>query len=301
MNKVTIIGSINLDRTIKAKRIPEGGETLHADEIFTAGGGKGANQAVASARLGADTHLIGAVGQDADGKNLLADLAKDGVNVDAVVKLADLQTGQAFIMLDANSENRIMVYGGANLGMPDEQVIKHKQIISDSDFVVAQFEMQESNIIAGFKLARESNTVTVLNPAPAKKMSPELLALTDVIIPNETEAALLTGVKVEDEAGMLKASQKLHELGIKVVLITVGSKGTFYSYAGKTGLIPAFKVKAVDTTAAGDTFIGAFCSYLKPDFSNLEEAITFSNKASSLTVQREGAQPAIPFLKEINL
>ncbi|MDB8867380.1 PfkB family carbohydrate kinase, partial [Pediococcus acidilactici] len=152
-----------------------------------------------------------------------------------------------------------------------------------------------------FEIAHEAGVKTILNPAPAiEKVPDDLLAVTDMIIPNETETEILTGIEVTDEASMVKAAKALHDQGIKAVLITIGSKGTFYSVNGETGIVPAFKVKAVDTTSAGDTFIGAMGTVLNPDFSNLKDAILYGNKASSLTVQRFGAQPSIPYKKELN-
>ena len=154
--------------------------------------------------------------------------------------------------------------------------------------------------LQAFKIAKKTGVKTILNPAPALEQVPEeLLNVTDMIVPNETETEILTGIKITDEASMRKAAEALHQLGIEAVIITVGSKGAFYDVNGRSGIVPAFKVKAVDTTAAGDTFIGALSSILEKDFSNLEEAIRYGNKASSLTVQRFGAQPSIPYQHEL--
>ena len=301
MNKVTVIGSINLDRTIRVARMAKPGETLHTKEIFTAGGGKGANQAIAAQRLGADTSFIGAVGEDREvSQTMLELLHEDGINCQGIATLSNHKTGQAFVIVDDDSENLIYVHGGANMAFKPEQVDQNRGLITQSDFVVAQFETPIDCTTEAFKIARQNGVVTILNPAPAIDQIPEeLLKVTDMIVPNETETEVITGIKITDQDSMIKAAEKFHALGIKAVLITLGSQGTFYSYAGKTAIIPALKVNAVDTTAAGDTFIGALSNVLNKDFSNLEDAIKFSNKASSITVQRFGAQPSIPYLKEM--
>lgn len=301
MNKVTVIGSINLDWTIRVARMAKPGETLHTKEIFTAGGGKGANQAIAAQRLGADTSFIGAVGEDREvSQTMLELLHEDGINCQGIVTLSNHKTGQAFVIVDDDSENLIYVHGGANMAFKPEHVDQNRDLIIQRDFVVAQFETPIDCTTEAFKIARQNGVVTILNPAPAIDQIPkELLKVTDMIVPNETETEVITGIKITDQVSMVNAAEKFHALGIKAVLITLGSQGTFYSYAGKTAIIPALKVNAVDTTAAGDTFIGALSSVLNKDFSNLEDAIKFSNKASSITVQRFGAQPSIPYLKEM--
>ncbi|MEY8583731.1 ribokinase [Lactobacillus sp. AN1001] len=301
MNKVTVIGSINLDRTIRVKEMAKPGETIHASEVFSAGGGKGANQAVAAKRSGAKTAFIGAVGNDDAGKTMRELLGYEEIQLDGIAELDKVATGQAYIVVDEKGENSIMIHAGANGKITPEHVVEHADLIKESDFVIAQFESDLASTIKAFEVAHQAGVKTILNPAPAMRTVPEeLLKTTDVIAPNETETEILTGIKVVDEESMQKAADKLHALGIKVVLITIGSKGSFYSMDGQSGIVPAFKVKAVDTTAAGDTFIGALSTVLKPDFSNLVEAITYGNKASSLTVQRFGAQPSIPYKHELN-
>ncbi len=300
MNKVTVIGSINLDTNLRVAQMAKPGETIHAKEHYSAAGGKGANQAVAAARSGCAVSFVGAVGDDAPGKEMLALLKKENINLDGVKEVADESTGQAFITVDDSGQNSITIYSGANYAFDQDDIEQNSDLIAASDFVVAQFETPIEATIQGFKIAHQNNAKTILNPAPAITEIPaELLQVTDIIIPNETEAATITGVEVVDEKSAKKAADKLHELGVSAVIITIGNKGAFYDFQDKQGLIPAFKVKAVDTTAAGDTFIGAMTSILKPDFSNLSDAITFANKASSLTVQRYGAQPSIPTKAEV--
>ena len=300
MNTITVIGSINLDTTLRVKEMPKPGETLHAKEHFTAGGGKGANQAVAAKRSGADTYFIGAVGNDGAGMMMNELLTHEEIDITGVSTLDNQSTGQAFITVDDSGENSIMIFSGANNSFTPEQVKKSSETIIKSDFLISQFESAMDSTVAAFNIARDNQVKTILNPAPAiSDMPKDLLSVTDMIIPNETETEILTGIKVTDEASLKEAAKALHELGIEAVIITIGSKGAFYDVNGKSGIVPAFKVKAVDTTAAGDTFIGALSSVLKPDFSNIEEAITYGNKASSLTVQRFGAQPSIPYKNEL--
>ncbi|EOX2717893.1 ribokinase [Enterococcus hirae] len=302
MNTVTVIGSINLDRTIRVKHMPKPGETIHTKETFSAGGGKGANQAVAATRSEATTHFIGAIGTDEAGKTMAELLEQEEINLQGVATLENQATGQAYIIVDDAGENSIMIHAGANNAFTPEQVRQNKAIIEKSDFIIAQFESAVESTIEAFNLAKEVGVKTILNPAPALENVPEeLLKVTDMIIPNETETEILTGISITDEESLKQAAAHLHQLGIEVVIITIGSKGAFYSIKNsKNGIVPAFKVNAVDTTAAGDTFIGAMSSMLATDFSNLEEAITYGNKASSLTVQRFGAQPSIPYKQELN-
>lgn len=300
MNTITVIGSINLDRTIRVKQMPKPGETMHTKEIFSAGGGKGANQAVAAKRSEAVTNFIGAIGNDESGEMMRELLSEEGIDLSGVQTLEKQATGQAYIIVDDQGENSIMIHSGANNAFTPQQVKEHAEVIKASDFVVAQFESTLESTIEAFSIAREAGVKTILNPAPALENVPEeLLRVTDMIIPNETETEILTGIQVSDEASLKAAAEHLHQLSIEAVIITIGSKGAFYDVQGRSGIVPAFKVNAVDTTAAGDTFIGAMSSVLEKDFSNLEEAIKYGNKASSVTVQRFGAQPSIPYKNEL--
>lgn len=301
MNKVTVIGSINYDTNLRVKQMVKPGETIHAKEHYSAAGGKGANQAVAAARSGCNVSFIGAVGDDAPGKEMLRLLKQEGIDTSGVKVINNESTGQAFISVDDDGQNAITIYSGANYGFDASDVEQKSNLFNQSNYVLAQFETPVEATIKGFEIAHAEGVKTILNPAPAMTEIPAaLLKLTDVITPNETEAATITGVQVRDEESAKKAADKLHALGVEAVIITIGSKGAFYDYNGQSELVPAFKVKAVDTTAAGDTFIGAMTSILKPDFSNLKEAIVFANKASSLTVQSYGAQPSIPYKKAID-
>lgn len=299
-NKVVILGSLNVDTILRIKRVPQPGETLQMNDRSSAAGGKGANQAVAAARAGAETSFIGQVGNDDAGKFMIESLKDDQVDTSGINVDSGSGTGSAYIFLDENGQNSILVYGGANQKVTATEVHNGAEQIKNADFVVTQFETPQLAAIEAFKLAKEAGAMTILNPAPASEMLPELLELSDIVIPNETESASLTGIEVTDEASMMANAAAFEKMGVKNLIITVGSKGAFYSTEdGRHDFVPAFKVKAIDTTAAGDTFIGALSSQLKTDLSNIKEALTFAQRASSITVQRLGAMPSIPTKAEI--
>lgn len=299
-NKVVIIGSTNVDKILNVDRFVKPGETLHlqnAQKIY--GGGKGANQALATARSNAQTTFISKIGTEGDADFMLEDFEQAHMNTDYIMTTDTAQTGQAFITIDANGQNTILVYGGANMELNDTDVNKAADAIAEADYIIAQLEVPVPAIISAFKIARENNVTTILNPAPASELSKDLLTLTDIIVPNETEAELLSGIPVTDRSSMHQNAEYFLSLGMKVVIITLGEQGTYYATANSAGLIPSFKVKAIDTTAAGDTFIGAFASRLNMTDFNIEESITYANKAASLTVQVEGAQKSIPLEQDV--
>ncbi|KRG08578.1 ribokinase [Staphylococcus sp. NAM3COL9] len=299
-NKVVIIGSTNVDKILNVDRFVKPGETLHlqnAQKIY--GGGKGANQALATARSNAQTTFISKIGTEGDADFMLEDFEQAHMNIDYIMTTDTAQTGQAFITIDANGQNTILVYGGANMELNDTDVNKASDAIAEADYIIAQLEVPVPAIISAFKIARENNVATILNPAPASELSKDLLTLTDIIVPNETEAELLSGIPVTDRTSMHQNAAYFLSLGMKVVIITLGEQGTYYATATTAGLIPSFKVKAIDTTAAGDTFIGALASRLNMTDFNIEESITYANKAASLTVQVEGAQKSIPLEKDV--
>ncbi|AVK63306.1 ribokinase [Lactobacillus sp. CBA3606] len=301
MNKVTVLGSLNVDTILRVKRFPKPGETLPLTGKSIAGGGKGANQAIAAARAGAQTTFIGKVGQDAEGQFMVKQLTASGVVTNYVQHSTAASTGSAFILLDNSSENRILIDGGTNQQVTPADVDLAQPVIAASDFLIAQFETPQAATQHGFELAQAANRRTILNPAPATTTVPaQLLAVTDLIVPNETETETLTGVHITDEQTMIKAAEKFQAMGVDTVIITVGSQGAFWMRNHEHGFVPAYKVAAIDTTAAGDTFIGALSSVLQADFSNLNAAVRFANRASSLAVQKLGAQPSIPTAAEIS-
>lgn len=301
-NKVVILGSTNVDQFLTVERYAKPGETLHVEEAQKSyGGGKGANQAIATARMKADTTFISKVGNDGLAQFMFEDFKAAGMNIDYILESETEKTGQAFITVDAQGQNTIYVYGGANMAMTPDDVKSAKAAIVDADFIVAQLEVPVPAIIEAFKVARAAGVTTALNPAPAKEIPQELLELIDVIVPNEFEAEILSGVPVTDEKSMAQNADYFLSLGAKVVIITLGEQGTYYAVENDSGLVPAQKVKAIDTTAAGDTFIGAFVSRFNMKERNLVEAIDFANKAASLTVQKSGAQASIPLAEEVQL
>ncbi|MBO8639244.1 ribokinase [Staphylococcus aureus] len=300
-NKVVILGSTNVDQFLTVERYAQPGETLHVEEAQKAfGGGKGANQAIATARMQADTTFITKIGTDGVADFILEDFKVAHIDTSYIIKTAEAKTGQAFITVNAEGQNTIYVYGGANMTMTPEDVINAKDAIINADFVVAQLEVPIPAIISAFEIAKSHGVTTVLNPAPAKALPNELLSLIDIIVPNETEAELLSGIKVTNEQSMKDNANYFLSIGIKTVLITLGKQGTYFATKNQSQHIEAYKVNAIDTTAAGDTFIGAFVSRLNKSQDNLADAIDFGNKASSLTVQKHGAQASIPLLEEVN-
>lgn len=299
-NQVTVLGSLNVDTTLRIARMPQPGETLSTENKSSAAGGKGANQAVAAARAGAQTRFIGKVGNDEAGRFMVESLKNDGIDTSAIVTDKTVGTGSAFILLDEEGQNSILVYGGSNQQIKPAEVTAVEAEIAKADFLITQFETPQAATLTAFTLAKQHGVTTILNPAPAAKIDPAILKVTDLVVPNETESAVLTGIEVTDVASMDANAVKFREMGVKNLIITVGSKGAYYNTEKYgSGFVPAFKVKVVDTTAAGDTFIGALSSQLTPDLSNVETALVFAQRASSLTVQGLGAMPSIPTFDQV--
>ncbi len=299
MNRVIVLGSINVDSIYQVTRFPQPGETISVKQKSYAPGGKGANQAVAAARSGARVSFIGAVGADNDGQEMIKTLAENDIDTSGIAVDPDNGTGSAVITVDESGQNDIMVYGGANQAMTRDNLKDLRQRLKGAKFIVAQLETPQDVTLATFKLAKQQGVITILNPAPASELIPELLDYTDVIVPNETESELLSGIAVNDEDSLLQNAEFFKNNGVENTIITLGDRGAFYATENEHGLIPAFKVKAVDTTAAGDTFIGALISQLDTDLKNLKAALTYAQRASSLTVQGMGAMPSIPLADEV--
>lgn len=302
MNNVCILGSINMDMVLKVNNMPEVGETIMAKNLEKIPGGKGANQAVAARRSGANVYMIGKVGKDDNGSQLIDELMKDDINVEYVFKDEKDSTGIAIITVNSKGNNSIIVVSGANMNIDEKDIELSDKAIKNSEIIISQFETPEDMTIKAFGIAKTLNKVTILNPAPAKNIKDELLKYTDIIIPNETEAKMLTGVEVNDLSDAKKAAEIFFSKGVKWVIITLGSKGAAVISPNEAEIIPAYKVDAIDTTAAGDSFIGALSSKLDVNeltFKSLTEAVRFGNKVSSIAVQRKGAQPSIPYLKEV--
>lgn len=302
MNKVCILGSMNMDLVLKIDNLPQVGETILSKSFKKIPGGKGANQAVAAKRSGAEVSMISKIGQDDNGKILRSELIKDNIDVNFVFEDKKEATGMAIIMVNKNGNNSIVVVSGSNMTISEEDIDKSVETIKNNDILISQFETPEEMTLKAFKKAKELGKVTILNPAPAKNISLDLLRVTDIIVPNETEAEVLTGIKVESIKDAEKAGRDFLEKGVKFAVITLGSKGAAIIGKDFCELVPAYKVNAIDTTAAGDSFIGGLSSRLNVENINkntLIDAVTFGNKVSSIAVQRKGAQPSIPYLKEI--
>lgn len=297
MKKLTVLGSINADHVISVPYFAKPGETLTGHSYHIAYGGKGANQAVAAARLGAKVSFIGCIGNDDIGRAMKTAFAQDGIDVGAIKTIDNEMTGIAMIQVAESGENSIVISAGAN-GHLDESVVAETQsAISEADCLLMQLETPLPAIIQAAQIAKQHGTKVVLNPAPARALPDELLGLLDMITPNETEAEILTGVKVVDEATASQAAEVFHQKGIETVLITLGSKGVFVSENGLGNIVAGFRVQAVDTTAAGDTFNGALVTAMLED-KPFAEAIRFAHAAAAISVTRKGAQPSIPSRQE---
>lgn len=298
MQQLTVLGSVNADHVVKVGHFPRPGETLHGYGYAVIAGGKGANQAVAAARLGANVHFIACVGDDNFGLNIRDRFAKDGINIDAVMVESDTPTGIAMIQVSSNGENSICISAEANACLIPQRIERHLHKIESANTLLLQLEVPIETIEKAAEVAYQAGTTIVLNPAPAKPLSDKLLKLVDIITPNETETELLTGIAVIDEESAQLAAHVLHQKGIKTVLITLGSKGVYLSKADQSLQIKGYKVDAVDTTAAGDTFNGALLTAIL-EGKTLIDAIQFAHAAAALTVLAEGAQSSIPYRKQV--
>lgn len=298
-SRLTVLGSINVDHIMNIAQFPAPGETVIGKQYQTAFGGKGANQAVACGRSGADITFIACVGDDAIGAEILAQLKHDRVHTAAINVIPETTTGVAMIFVNGEGENVIGISAGANAALTPARFSPYQMIVAQSDALLMQLESPLETVIAAAEIAKKNQTKVILNPAPARELPDSLLSLIDVITPNETEAEKLTGISVSDETGAAKAAQALHDKGIEQVLITLGSRGVWLSINGEGRSIPGFKVNAVDTIAAGDTFNGAYVTALlegKP----ADDAVRFAHAAAAISVTRRGAQPSVPWRKEID-
>ncbi|RQW64947.1 ribokinase [Vibrio viridaestus] len=299
MNKLVVLGSVNADHVLQVPQFPRPGETLVGHNYTVIPGGKGANQAVAAARMGAETAFIAAVGDDAFGQNIRKDFENDGIDISAVKMQNACPTGIAMIQVSADGENTICLSPEANEKLNANLVEQSFDLIVQADYLLMQLETPLEGVLCAAKIAHESKTQVILNPAPAASLPDELLALIDIITPNETEAQTLTGIEVSDEKSAQAAANALHQKGINMVLITLGAKGVWLSVNSEQKVIPGFKVNAVDTTAAGDTFNGAFVTGLI-EGKSLDDSIRFAHAAAALSVTKAGAQTSIPLRSEVD-
>lgn len=297
--KLVVLGSINADHILNIEHFPQPGETVIGKQYKVAFGGKGANQAVAAGRSGADIAFIACVGADDIGERIRKQLATDRIDTQPIEAITDSTTGVALIFVNGEGENVIGIDAGANVAVTPDYLTRYQQKVVDADALLMQLESPLETVIAAAHLAKQHQTQVILNPAPARELPDELLAMIDMITPNETEAHRLTGIAVNNDDDAARAAQALHDKGIATVIITLGSRGVWLSENGRGKLVPGFKVKAVDTIAAGDTFNGALVTALL-EGKMMADAVRFAHAAAAIAVTRPGAQPSVPWREEID-
>ncbi|WDH37393.1 ribokinase [Pseudomonas chlororaphis] len=296
--KVVVVGSLNMDLVTRAERLPRAGETLIGQSFATVSGGKGANQAVAAARLGAQVSMIGCVGDDAYGEQLRSALLAERIDCQAVTAVSG-SSGVALIVVDDSSQNAIVIVAGGNGRLTPEVVSGFDKVLRAADVIICQLEVPLPTVGHSLKRGRELGKTVILNPAPASGPLPaDWYAFIDYLIPNESEAAALSGLPVDSLASAEAAAARLIAAGAGKVIITLGAQGSLFANGTSFKHFPAPKVKAVDTTAAGDTFVGGFAAALAAGKSEAE-AIRFGQVAAALSVTRSGAQPSIPTLSDV--
>ena len=296
---IYVIGSSNTDMVIRTQKLPMPGETVMGTDFIINPGGKGANQAVAAARLGSQITFIAKVGNDLFGKQALEHFQRENIDTSFVSIDSEHPSGIALIGVDAHGENSIMVAPGSNAHLDVESVGKALNTVQSGSIILLQLEIPMEIVAFAIKKANSAGCKVILNPAPAKIVDPELLRYVHVITPNESEAEILTGLRVTDIDTAARAAQKLHDLGVANIVITLGSKGAFLSGDSIQKLIPSPVVTPVDTTAAGDCFNGALAIALSEGLT-LDDAVSFACRAASISVMRMGAQSSMPYRKEVD-
>jgi ribokinase len=298
MKKIVVIGSSNTDMVVKTNRFPNPGETILGGDFFMFPGGKGANQAVAAARMGGEVTFICKTGNDVFGKKAIAGFKEEGINTDYITTDEDKASGTALILVNAKGENEIVVAPGANNTLSETDILKAEDSIRDADIILLQLEIPLSSILAAAKKGFELRKKVILNPAPASSLPDELFSYLYLITPNETEAELLTGVKPTDINSVGQAADVLLSKGVKNVIITMGAAGAYFKNATDSLFVAAPKVEAVDTTAAGDIFNGALAVELSSG-KGWEPSIKTACRAAAISVTRMGAQASAPFSYEL--
>lgn len=294
MKKIVVLGSLNMDLVVRAPRHPQPGETLIGGEFQTFPGGKGANQAVAAARLGTEVWMIGRVGRDAFGDALLRTVRQDGVNTTFIRQDEQAASGVALITLDAAGQNTIVVAPGANMRVTPQDVIEAEAAFDKADLLLMQLECPLEAVETAARIAHQHGMQVVLNPAPARRLPATLLAQIDYLLPNQPELRLLA----EGETDVKRAAARLLANGVRNLIVTLGEEGALLITPEIEEKLPAFSVEVVDTVAAGDAFAAAFCVALaegKP----LREAVIWGNAAGAIAVTRPGAQPSMPTRTEL--
>jgi ribokinase len=298
--RVVVVGSANVDFTVAASRLPGVGETVSGGSLLVNHGGKGANQAVAARRLGAEVRFIACVGDDASGRDIRAALAAEGIGVDGLMVTPDAATGTALIVVDGQGRNQIAVAPGANWGLSAEHVRSRTDDFAWAQVVMCQLETPLDTLAVSLAEARRRGLVTVLNPAPVREdISDDVWRLVDYLTPNESEAERLSGVAVRDARSAAAAGRALRSRGVGTVIVTLGAQGSVACTAQGDLSVPAFVVTAVDTTAAGDAFNGALGTALAGR-ETLRDALRFASAAAAITCTRRGAQPSLPTRAEVD-
>lgn len=296
---ILVIGSSNTDMTAKTAELPRPGETVLGG-VFTMGpGGKGANQAVAAQRLGGKVKFICKVGHDMFGDNAVAQYEKEGLDTSGILR-SELPSGVALIFVDSHAENCIVVASGANGDITEEDIEKSRKDLESCGILLLQLETPIPAVLKAAQIAHKAGAMVVLNPAPACPLPEEIFKSIDLFIPNETELSTFSGIPVTSKEEAEKAAAAMQAKGVGRLIVTMGSKGALICEGGPSVFVPAHKVKAVDTTAAGDTFCGALCVAIS-EGKSLKEAAEFACAASALTVQKMGAQNSIPYRKDLNI
>ncbi len=296
MADIVVIGSLNADLVVRAPHFPKPGETIQGQDLATIPGGKGANQAVAAARLGAHVAMLGCVGADGFGETLIENLKQNKVDTRHVRRDGSAATGTAIIVVDSNGENSIVLSPGANGRMRSDDI--EPSALNGAKLLLLQFEIPIETDLHAAELARQKKTRVILNPAPAHETPDELLKLADYVLPNETELALLSGKKITDKDSLEAAARSLVSRGAKNVIVTLGDKGALIVSRLSRKYVPAFKVKPVDTTGAGDAFIGGFAMALLKR-NSLKDAVQYACACGALATTRFGAQPSLPSAEEV--
>ncbi len=299
MKKILVIGSFMTDLVVQTPKVPVESETIIGSTFNRFTGGKGANQAVAAARLGGDVTMIGKLGEDDFGREHIDALKAENVNHQSVIYDSQSNTGVGNIVIDQNGNNRIVVIPGANLRLTEKDIASFENVIIDSDIVVLQLEIPMETVYKSIELAHKHGKTIILNPAPAQPIKSIYIDKVDYFIPNETEASLLTNIEVSSLETAEKAAETLLMQGYKNVIITLGSKGVLFKNSSEMKCVKAHTVKAVDTTAAGDSFIGSFAYGLSNEMS-VEQSLNLAVAASALTVTKLGAQPSLPKIDDVN-
>jgi len=297
-NRIAVVGSTNTDMVIKTSKLPVPGETILGGKFFMNPGGKGANQAVAAARLGGNVSFIAKTGEDLFGKRARQLFESENINTDYLFTDPGHPSGVALITVDANGENCIVVAPGSNSFLAKSDIDLAQEEILRADIVLMQLEIPLETVEYVANIAFEAGKKVILNPAPAKQITNELLSKLYMITPNETEAELISGIPVKDIDSATMAARNLYLRGVKVVIITLGSKGALLFEGNEAKLIPSFKVEAVDTTAAGDIFNGAITVGISEGL-ELYSAVEFACKAAAISVTRMGAQASAPYRNEV--